>query len=329
VRVAVSGSIASDHLMTFPGSFTEHLIDGQLDRVSLSFLADELQIRRGGVAANICFGLGVLGLSPLLVGSAGADFAEHEAWLSKHGVDTSGVRISESKHTARFVCTTDQAGNQIATFYAGAMAEAGQISLAEVAERTGGFATAVISPNDPQAMLAHTAECRDAGLDFLADPSQQLPRADEAMARALVDGAAGLFTNEYERSLLEQKTGWNQRDILDRAGFWVTTHGPDGATVARKGEPVVRVPCVPARQAADPTGVGDAFRAGFIAGTAWGLGDLRSAQLGCALATLALEAVGPQEYAFDRAAVLPRLAAVYGDDAAAGLEPHLPAVSPA
>jgi adenosine kinase len=329
LRVAVSGSIASDHLMTFPGSFTEHLIDGQLDRVSLSFLADELQIRRGGCAANICFGLGVLGLSPLLVGSVGADFGDHESWLREHGVDTSGVRVSGSRHTARFVCTTDRSGNQIATFYAGARAEANQISLAQTGQRTGGFATAVISPNDPQAMVAHTEECRAAGLDFLADPSQQLARADTTMARALVEGAAGLFTNEYERGLLAQKTGWTDSDILDRVGFWVTTHGPDGAAVARKGEPVLRVPCVPARRAADPTGVGDAFRAGFIAGAGWQLGDERSAQLGCALATLSLEAVGPQEYAFDRRQLLARAAAAYGDGAAADLEPWLPAGPPA
>jgi adenosine kinase len=195
-RIAVSGSIASDHLMTFPGSFTEHLIEGHLDRVSLSFLADELEIRRGGVAANIGYGLGLLGLSPVLIGAVGSDFTEHELWLKQHGVDTTGVRVSGRKHTARFVCTTDRDHNQIATFYAGAMAEARYIRLSEVIQRTGRFDFTIISPNDPDAMVLHTRECRDAGYAFLADPSQQLARADGETARALVEGAAGLFSSE-------------------------------------------------------------------------------------------------------------------------------------
>jgi adenosine kinase len=323
VRIAVTGSIATDHLMTFPGSFTEHLIAGHLDRVSLSFLADDLQIRRGGVAANICFGLGVLGLSPVLIGAAGTDFADDEAWLRGHGVDTSGVRISGTRHTARFVCTTDRDHNQIATFYSGAMQEARRIDLSEIAERVGGFMITIISPNDPPAMLRHTRECQEHGYAFLADPSQQLARADGTAARALVDGAAGLFTNEYERELLEQKTGWPARRILDHVGMWVTTLGQRGAAVDRKGAPTMRVPAVPSARAADPTGVGDAFRAGFIAGMAWDLDDLRSAQLGCALATLALEAVGPQEYVVDRAGFLRRFAAAYGETAAADVAPQL------
>jgi adenosine kinase len=325
MRIAVTGSIASDHLMTFPGSFTEHLIEGHLDRVSLSFLADELEIRRGGVAANIGFGLGLLGLSPVLIGAVGADFADHESWLKQHGVDTSGVRVSTERHTARFVCTTDRDQNQIATFYAGAMTEARYIRLAEIVQRTGSFGVTIIGANDPEAMVAHTGECRDAGYPFLADPSQQLARADGETVRTLVEGAAGLFTNEYERQLLQQKTGWPAEDILGRVGFWVTTLGAKGAAVDRKGEDTVAVPAVPPRQAADPTGAGDAFRAGFMAGMAWDLGDQRSAQLGCLLATLALESVGPQEYQLDRADWLGRFAAAYGDDAAAAIEPHLPA----
>lgn len=329
MRIAVTGSIASDHLMTFPGSFTEHLIEGHLDRVSLSFLADELQIRRGGVAANIGFGLGLLGLSPVLIGAVGPDFTEHELWLKQHGVDTSGVRVSAERHTARFVCTTDRDHNQIATFYAGAMTEARYIRLAEVVQRAGSFGVTVIGPNDPDAMIAHTHECREQGYPFLADPSQQLARADGETARVLVEGAAGLFTNEYERQLLQQKTGWSAGEILGKVGAWVTTLGASGAEVRRGGQPPVTVPSVPTRQPADPTGAGDAFRAGFIAGLAWQLGDERSAQLGCLMATLALESVGPQEYQLDRASWLDRFAAAYGDDAAAGIDPYIPAATAA
>jgi adenosine kinase len=324
VRIAVSGSIASDHLMTFPGSFTEHLIADRLDRVSLSFLADELEVRRGGVAANICFGLGLLGLSPLLVGAVGPDFSDHQAWLSQHGVDTSGVHVSSDKRTARFVCTTDSQQNQIATFYAGAMAQARDIALPEVARRCGGIAMAVISPNDPQAMVRHTRESREHGYPFLADPSQQLARTGGDTVRELVDGAAGLFTNEYERELLMNKTGWLPEEVMDRVGLWVTTLGPDGAVVFRKEADPVRVPAVPVREIAEPTGAGDAFRAGFIAGLAWDLGDLDCARLGCAMAALALEAVGPQEYRFDRADLLRRLGEAYGPQTPAAIAPHLP-----
>ena len=324
-RIGVTGSIASDHLMTFPGSFAEVLMPDKLDKVALSFLVDDLEIRRGGVGANIGFGLGLLGLSPVLIGAVGADFTEHELWLKQHGVDTSGVRVSDRRHTARFVCTTDRDHNQIATFYAGAMAEARHIRLTEVAQRVGSFHLTIISPNDPEAMVSHTEECRDEGYAFLADPSQQLARADGDTARILVEGAAGLFTNEYERQLLAQKTGWSQEEILGKVGMWVTTLGASGAEVRRRGEGPVTVPSVPPRQAADPTGAGDAFRAGFIAGQAWDLGDERSAQLGCLLATLALESVGPQEYQLDRDDWLKRFAAAYGDTAAADIEPRLPA----
>jgi len=155
VRIAVTGSIATDHLMTFPGKFTDQLIADKLDRVSLSFLVDELAIRRGGVAANIAFGLGMLGLRPLLVGAVGADFEDYRQWLEDHGVSTAGVRESLLKHTARFVCTTDTEGNQIGSFYAGAMSEDADIKLAPLAEDHGGIDLVLIGAGDPGAMVAH------------------------------------------------------------------------------------------------------------------------------------------------------------------------------
>jgi len=208
VRIAVTGSVATDHLMTFPGKFTDHLIADKLDRVSLSFLVDGLEIRQGGVAANIAFGMGCLGLQPLLVGAVGQDFADYRTWLDAHGVDTSGVLESKKNHTARFVCTTDQDGNQIASFYPGAMGEARDISIEDVAARAGGVDLVLIGADDPEAMFRHTAGCTSAGIPFAADPSQQLPRMDSAQTRSLVDGAAYLFSNEYELALIEQKTGW-------------------------------------------------------------------------------------------------------------------------
>ncbi|MFD0854829.1 PfkB family carbohydrate kinase, partial [Actinomadura adrarensis] len=161
MRIAVTGSIATDHLMTFPGRFTDQLIADRLQQISLSFLVDELVIRRGGVAPNICFGMGSLGQDSILVGSVGDDFADYRSWLERHKVDCESVHVSELHHTARFLCTTDTDQNQIATFYAGAMSEARSIELGPVHERVGGLDLVLVSPNDPEAMLRHTEECRE------------------------------------------------------------------------------------------------------------------------------------------------------------------------
>ncbi|MFC6886391.1 MULTISPECIES: carbohydrate kinase family protein [Actinomadura] len=328
MRIAVTGSIATDHLMSFPGRFTDQLLPDQLDRVSLSFLVDDLEIRRGGIAANICFAMGNLGKESILVGSVGADFDDYRSWLDRHGVDTSSVHVSELHHTARFLCTTDQDQNQIATFYAGAMREARSIELQPVADRVGGLDLVVVSPNDPEAMNRHTDECRTRGIPFAADPSQQLARMDGADVRRLIDGAAYLFTNEYEKALCEEKTGWSEAEILSRVGIRVTTLGAKGVMIDRKGEEGVHVPCAAVAKPGDPTGVGDAFRGGFLSATAWGLSLERAAQVGNVIAAYSLEAPGPQEYAFGKEAFLARLTDAYGADAAAEIAPHLSCPSP-
>jgi adenosine kinase len=323
VRIAVTGSIATDHLMTFPGRFSDSLVEGSLDKVSLSFLVEDLQIRRGGVAANICFGMAVLGLRPVLVGAVGEDFADYRSWLDRHGVDTASVHVSEYRHTARFLCTTDEDHNQIASFYPGAMSEARDIELAPVAARLGALDLVVVGPNDPAAMLRHTDECRTRGYRFAADPSQQLARMGRDEIRALVDGATYLFTNEYEAALTESKTGWSADEVLERVGVRVTTLGPRGAVVERKGEEPVRVACPQERRKSDPTGVGDAFRAGFVAGLAWELSDERCAQIGSLLATHVIETVGTQEYRLSHQSFLARFTEAYGQDAADEVGQHL------
>ena len=216
MKIAVSGSIATDHLMHFPGRFADQLIADQLHQVSLSFLVDDLVLRRGGVAANITFGMAQLGLRPVLLGAVGADFGDYRSWLERHGVDCDSVHVSEVAHTARFVCTTDQDMCQIASFYAGAMSEARNIEIAPVAARLGGLDLVVIGPDDPAAMLRHSQECRDRGYAFAADPSQQLARMDGAEVLSLIDGAQYLVTNDYEKSLLQSKTGLTDEQILDR-----------------------------------------------------------------------------------------------------------------
>ncbi|TNC23882.1 carbohydrate kinase family protein [Amycolatopsis alkalitolerans] len=315
-RIAVSGSIATDHLMHFPGRFADQLIADQLHRVSLSFLADDLVVRRGGIGANVAFGLGVLGVQPVLVGAVGEDFVDYRSWLERHGVDTSGVLVSEVAHTARFVCTTDEDLNQIATFYAGAMAEARNIELAPIAGRSGGLGLVLISPDDPEGMLRHAEECRQRGYEFAVDPSQQLARMDGEQARLFVEGAKYLFTNDYEWELLRQKTGWNADEVLDHVGLRVTTLGEKGVEIVGPDGLSLQVGAIPELKKADPTGVGDGFRAGFLAGLHRGLDLERSAQLGSLIAVLVLETIGTQEWQLDRANGLKRIADAYGTDAA-------------
>lgn len=319
MRIAVTGSIATDHLMTFPGRFVEQLMPDQLDKVALSFLVDSLVIRRGGVAANIAFGLGCLGLRPLLVGTAGTDFGEYRDWLERHRVDTSGVRESVRHHTARFIGTTDVDMNQIASFYPGAMTEDREIDLAELA---GQVDLVLIGASDPDAMLNFTKQCIQNQIPFAADTSWQLARLDGEQVRSLITGAAFLFCNEYEATLTEHKTGWTPADLSDRVGVRVTTLGSNGARVDRAGRPPVLVPAVPGVKPEEPTGAGDAFRAGFLAATAWGLSLERAAQLGNILAVHALETTGTQEYQLQPEALIERFSAAYGGQAGAEIARH-------
>ena len=320
--VLLSGSIATDHLMHFPGRFAEQLLADQLHQVSLSFLVDDLVVRRGGVAANIAYGMGQLGERPVLVGAVGQDFGDYRAWLERNGVDCDSVHISDSQHTARFVCTTDEDMCQIASFYAGAMSEARNIELRPAVERTGADLV-VISADDPQAMVRHSVEARDCGYRFAADPSQQIARMSGEDLRSLVEGAELLFTNDYEKSLLESKTGWSDADVLAQVGVQVTTHGKNGVDIVAADMERVHVPVARERAKVDPTGVGDGFRAGFLAGRTWGLSWERSAQVGSLLATLVLETVGTQEYVVKPHEFADRLAESYGDDAAADVLPLL------
>ena len=320
MRIAVTGSIATDHLMTFPGRFADQFLAGKLDKISLSFLVDGLEIRRGGVAANIGFGLGCLGLRPVLVGSVGSDFAEYRSWLEEHGVDTALVRESGRHHTARFVCTTDADMSQIASFYPGAMSEDADIDLAMLE----GLADLVlIGAGNPDAMQSLTRQCRELAIPFAADTSQQLAVLEGAQIRDLVGGAAYLFCNEYEASLTEHKTGWSAGELISRVGARVTTLGSAGARVDREGEPPVLVGPVNDVTPHEPTGAGDAFRAGFLAAVAWGLGLERAAQLGNLMAVHALETTGTQEYKLLPAILSARCADSYGREAADEIAAHI------
>ena len=325
MKIAVTGSIATDHLMHFPGRFADQLIADQLHKVSLSFLVDDLVVRRGGVASNIAYGMGKLGLRPILVGAVGRDFADYRSWLERHGVDCASVHVSEVAHTARFVCTTDDDLNQIASFYAGAMAEAREIELGPIDERAGGLDLVLISANDPAAMIRHSQECRSRGLRFAADPSQQLARMAGSDVLSLISGAEYLLTNDYERSLLETKAGLTGDQVLEHVRIRVTTLGKDGVEITGRDIERIHVPVARDVIPDDPTGVGDGFRAGFFAAVSWGLGLERAAEVGSLVAALVLETVGPQEYDIRAEEFTKRFADSYGESAAAEVRPFLPA----
>jgi len=263
--------------------------------------------------------MAVLGLNPVLVGAAGADFGDYCSWLERHGVDCSKVHLCDDVQTARFVCTTDDDMNQIASFYAGAMARAREIELAPIAAAYGGLDLVVISADDPAGMVRHSQECRQRGYRFAADPSQQLARIEGVDAAELVRGADLLFTNDYELGLLKSKTGWTDTAVLEAVGYRVTTLGSKGVEIVASDGSRLAVPALPEKSKTDPTGVGDAFRAGFLAGRARALTFERSAQLGSLMATLTLETVGTQEYQLNTDVARVRLADAYGEDAAADI----------
>jgi adenosine kinase len=293
VKLVVTGSIAFDYLMSFPGKFTEHFLPEHFSRVSLSFLVDSMDKRRGGCAPNIAYTLALLGERPALMATAGRDFAEYRQWLEATGVDTSLVTEVPDKFTASFFCSTDAANNQIASFYTGAMAHAGELSF-----RTAGpVDLVIISPNDPSAMTQYAEECRTLGIPYIFDPGQQCARmtGDE-----LADGIVGAHTvicNDYEFELIRQKTGLGEAEVLGRAGRLVVTRGEHGSSVLTP-DSRVDVPAVAPHHLADPTGVGDAYRGGFMKGMAAGAGAVVCAQLGSVAATYALEHLGGSSHAY-------------------------------
>lgn len=323
MRIGVAGSVGIDHLMTFSGKFSDSLLADSLEKVSLSFLVDGLEVRRGGCAANISFGLAMLGLNPVLIAAVGKDWPDYEAWLSRHGVDTTHVLVSQDQFTAHFTVTTDTELNQIASFFPGAMSEARNIELAPIMEKAGTFDLITISPDDPEAMLRHSEVAREKRIPFVSDPSQQLAFMDGPQIKSLIEGAKYLFMNEYELALAIQKTGWTDSEILSKVQYRIITLGSNGARIQSRDGESIEVDCPQEKAKADPTGVGDSFRSGFIAGLSWGLSHERCLQLGAMLATYVIETTGTQEYRFTKPEFILRFGEAYGVDAAAEIAAHL------
>lgn len=306
----VTGSIAFDYLMSFPGRFTEHFLAEHLDRVSLSFLVDTMDKRRGGCAPNIAYTLALLGERPRLMGTAGQDFGDYGQWLQAAGVDTSLVKVIEGKFCASFFCSTDQHNSQIASFYTGAMAHAAELSFRGTVTADGD-ALVIISPNDPAAMVQYAQECSTMGLRYIWDPGQQCARMDAAQLTEGITGAFMVICNDYEFELIRQKTGLSEADVLAQVPMLVVTKGEQGSTIMT-GSQRADVPAVPTVRVADPTGVGDAYRGGFMKGLTAGADPVVCGCMGSVAATYALEFLGGTYHSYTPGEFADRYAAHFG-----------------
>ncbi len=309
MNIVLTGSIAFDYLMSFPGRFRDHILADRLEDLSLSFLVDSLVRRRGGIAANIAYTLGLLGERPTIMATVGEDFEDYRAWLEQHGVDTSAIRTVPGLFTASFFVNTDQSNAQIASFYTGAMARAAELRFADLPEKP---RLVVISANDPGAMIAYAQECREMGIPYLYDPGQQVVRLEGDALRQGIEGCKALFVNAYEFALIEEKTGLSLDAVQQSAELVVITRGEKGADLYCQGQQI-HVPAIPPEPLADPTGAGDAFRGGFLKGYVHDLSVERCGQMGALAATFCLEQQGTQGHRFDLPTFVERFRRYFDD----------------
>lgn len=309
MKIVVTGSIAYDYLMNFPGRFTDMLLADKLHHISLSFLVDSMKRQRGGTAPNIAYTLALLGDHPTVMATAGQDFGDYRIWLENHGVDTSAIIEIEDDYCASFFVNTDQDQNQIASFYTGAMSHAPQLTFAQYTPNAN---LVIVSPNDPAAMRNYPAECRRLGVPFIYDPSQQTARFSGEDLLAGLDGCYMLTTNDYEFHLIQEKTGLNEAKILERVGGLLVTLGAEGSRLVVGGKEY-RIPTVPPQRVVEPTGAGDAYRAGLMRGIQLGLPWDVAGRMGALAATYVLEQLGTQNHTFTPAEFVARYRAHFDD----------------
>lgn len=298
-HVLVTGSLAFDQIMDFPGKFQDHILPDKLHMINISFLVEDRRVQRGGCAANIAYGLSLLGERARIVAAAGHDFDEYRAYLEELGVDVSGIRIYEDEPTSACFITTDRADNQIVGFHPGAMARARELSLKEAAAGREP-AYAVVAPDDPEAIVRHCREAKEATVPLVFDPSFQVVALDGDALRESADGAEMVLVNDYEYAVFQDKTGLGELELLELAPVWVVTLGEKGSRILVRGGERIEVPAAPAREVVDPTGAGDAYRAGFVAGLLRGLDLATCGRMGSVSAVHAVESYGTQAHHFTR-----------------------------
>jgi adenosine kinase len=313
MSIICTGSIAYDYLMSFPGYFKDHIIPDKLDSISLSFLVDSMVKQRGGTAPNIAYNLALLGEKPKLMGTVGEDFEDYRKWLNKQGVDTSLVERIDGIYTASFFANTDLSNNQIASFYSGAMAFSKDLSIHSIKKSE--IDLVVISPNDPTAMCKYAQECTQMSVPYLYDPGQQVVRNKPEEIREGIVHAQSLFINEYEYELIQKHTGMKDKEIRDAVEYVVITCGECGSDIWVKDEHY-KIPVVQPTSIADPTGVGDAFRGGFLRGIRLGFGFQISGQMGALAATYCLENRGTQNHKYTITEFVQRYRNYFNDQSA-------------
>jgi len=294
--ILLTGSVAYDYLMTFPGLFSEQILPERLASISLSFLVDSMSKQRGGIAPNIAYTMALLGEKPRVMATVGEDFEDYRKWLDSKGVDTALMKVVPGTFTASFFATTDRASAQIASFYPGAMAHSATQSIKELDKKPD---LVIVSPSAPEAMMKFPSECRELGIPYLYDPSQQVLRLEGSELARDMEGAYFLFCNDYEFGLISKKTGWDLRQILKHVKVLVVTRGKEGANLYTDGQEVF-IPTVPEDEIVDPTGVGDAFRGGFLVGYSHGFDWKLCGEIGSLAAVYCLEQRGPQSHSYTR-----------------------------
>ena len=309
MKTLLTGSVAYDYLMTFPGLFKEQILPERLEKISLSFLVDSMSRQRGGIAPNIAYTMALLGERPVIMATVGEDFNEYRALLESKGIDTQLMQVIPGEYTASFFATTDRSNAQIASFYPGAMGAAASQSLIGLSANPD---LVVISPNAPEAMTKFAAECRSQKIPYLYDPSQQILRLEGDELVRDMDGAHFLFVNDYEFELISKKTGLDLTGILAHVDIIVITRGKDGSTVYAGGREY-NIPVVPEVSIVDPTGVGDAYRGGFLTGYAYGWTWELCGQVGSLAATYCLEKKGTQNHTFSPAEFVSRFRKYFND----------------
>ncbi len=311
MAIVITGSIAYDYLMRFPGRFTDHILPEKLHSLSVSFLVDEMVRQRGGVAPNIAYTMKLLGGEPIILGTVGQDFGDYRQWLELNGIRTDHIVEIPHKFTASFFVSTDEDQNQIASFYTGAMADARNVSLAE--RGLTDVELVIVSPNDPQAMLNYTDEARRLHIPYAYDPSQQTARLSGEDLRRSIPGAAYLMVNEYELAVIQEKTGWDLDRIRSEVDVLVVTEGERGSVIFQ-GSQAVRVPPAPPERIAEPTGAGDAYRGGFFAARSADLPLDVCGRVGSLCGTYVLEHVGTSNHHFSLEEFIQRYEAIYGPE---------------
>jgi adenosine kinase len=311
--IVLTGSVAFDYLMKFPGYFRDHILPDHLESISLSFLVESMVRRRGGIATNIAYTLALLGEKPRVMATVGEDCIEYKAWLNSLGVNTEWMKVIPGEFTASFFANTDRSNAQIASFYPGAMAYASQLSFHDFLAAEAAPDMVVISPNDPGAMNRYVQECRELNIPYLFDPSQQIVRLSADEIAYGIGGARALFVNDYEFNLIKKATGLSEEELRGSLELVVVTCGEDGSIITA-GDKRFEIPVAPPQAIKDPTGVGDAYRAGFLAGYSSGLDWETCGKMGALAATYCLEQEGPQGHLFTPAEFTTRFRRYYDDE---------------